>query len=204
MAKYTTSKKDTVASLAEKYGVTRKRLRDLNADTLGHKGDDHRIGRDQAIGKGTSLRLGNGVGQPQWKAQLLEDPTYAAFERQFTFNRGKLGSDFIALKEKRKRDSLRQMAMYDEQEKAGLTNIDESAENRGMFRSGRRHVDRGDLVNRMDDTRQRYTDQGNEAIEAGRRAKREGITALKNSRSEARLDARSRLSDRDAQTKFGF
>ncbi len=196
MAKYRTSKKDTLRSLAEKYGVTRKRLRDLNPDTkFGKKGK-------KKLGGGDILRLGKGVGTPMWRSEVLQDPTYAAFERQFEYNRGKLGSDFVALKDKLKRDLQRQEGIYDQQRIQGHRGIDESMDNRGIFRSGQRHVERGQLSNRIDDTRQRFIDSQGETREEGRRAKREGISSLKRQRAEERVNARSRLTDRDATTKY--
>lgn len=139
---------------------------------------------------------------PEWKSELLADPTYAAFERQFEYNRGKLGSDFIALKERLKRDRQRQKGVWQQQRKQGLQGINESMENRGLFRSGQRHLERGELKNRIADQRQRFIDQQGETREEARRTKRESISNLKRQRAEERVNARARLSDKDATTKF--
>lgn len=203
MAKYQAGKKDTLAALAEKYGVTRKRLRELNPDVKFGKAKK-KGGQGFQDLAGQTIRLGKGVGQPMWRAEILEDPTYAAFERQFEFNRGRLGSDFLALKDRIMRDRVRQQGIYDQQFAEGLRGINQSMENRGLFRSGMRSVEEGRLKNRIDDTRQRFIDNQNETVEEARRQKREGISDLKRQRAEERLGARTRLTDRDAQTKYGY
>lgn len=202
MAKYTTKKKDTLKSLAEKWGVTRKRLRELNPDVKFGKSKKKGGKGFKKLDPGQVLKLGKGVGVPQWKAELLEDPTYAAFDRQFDYNRSKLQSDFIALKDRLKRDLERQEGVFQEQERQGLEGIDRSMENRGLYRSGQRGIERGELSNRIADSRQRFIDTQGETREEARRAKREGIADLKRRRAEERLQARTRLTQRDAETKF--
>ena len=137
-----------------------------------------------------------------WRAEVLQDPTYAAFERQFEYNRSKIGSDFIALKERLKRDAERYDVKHRMDRRDGLQGINKSMENRGLYRSGQRHTERGDLKNRFSMNRQNFRDEQGERREEARRNKREGIADLKRDRAEERLDARSRLTDRDATTEY--
>lgn len=203
MAKYSAGKKDTLKSLAEKYGVTRKRLRSLNEDISFGK-SKKKGGEGFKSLKGQEIRLGKGVGTPKWRSEILADPTYAAFERQFDYNRGKLGSDFIALKNRLGRDLQRQQGIYDQQLIEGQRGVDETMDNRGLFRSGQRHIDRGRVKNNIDDQRQRFIDTQGETREEARRQKREAIADLKRQRGEQRLQARDRLTMKDAETKYGF
>lgn len=202
MAKYTTGKKDTLKSLAEKYGVTRKRLRELNPDVTFGKSKKFGGKGFKTLDPDQVLRLGAGIGVPEWRSEILEDPSYAAFDRQFDYNRSKIQSDFIALKDRLKRDLQRQEGVYQDQTRQGLEGIDQSMENRGLFRSGQRGIKRGELQNRIADQRQRFIDSQGETREEARRTKREGIADLKRRRAEERLGARTRLTDRDATTKF--
>jgi len=143
-------------------------------------------------------------GMPKWKAELYEDPAYAAFDRNFEYNRSKVQDSFINLKNRLKRDLLRQDTRYDQQRVEGERGIDRSMENRGLYRSGQRHVGIGRMNNKIDFEREHFISGQGEAREEGRRAKQDAIGSLKRQRAEERINARSRLTDRDATTKYGI
>ena len=158
----------------------------------------HQMGNDNF----TTEAPAEEAGVPKWKAKLLQDPKYAAFLRKFDFDRDVLHDNFQALKDRQKRELARQDVTFDRDLTRNLEGVDRATDNRGMFRSGQRHLDRGTATSDMALARQRYVDEQGENREAGRRAKREGIASLKRSRSEERLGARERLSMRDAETEY--
>lgn len=201
MAKYLAKKGDTLKKLAKKYGVKRKTLRELNPDMKFGKAKS-KGGEGFAKLKGEEIRLGEGVGTPMWKTELLQDPKYAGFLRKFDFDRDVLGDQFQALKDRQARELVRKDVEFDNQLIDNHQRINENADSRGLFRSGQRHIDRGDATSKMALKRQSYVDSQGEAREEGRRAKREGIAELKRKRSEERLGARERLSVRDAETEY--
>lgn len=214
MAKYRTTKGDTLKSLAKRYGVKRKTLRELNEDVQfggakkkGHKGF-------QKLDKGTILKLGADVkrkdldprnqvrpGQLR-RAELLQDPKYAAFLRNFDYDRSMLRSDFAADRAAEYRELDRMGSEWDYQLDENLRGVDRAMANRGVFRSGQRHLERGRSVNDIDRLRQRYRDQMNERILSGQRTRDRGIADLKRARDEERLGARERLTLRDAETEY--
>lgn len=199
MARYRTTKKDTLRKLAKKYGVTRKRLRQLNPDVkFGKKGGRKKIGAD------TVLKLGKGVGTPFWRSEIMQDPTYAAFDRQFDYNRGNIRSDFLALKEKQKVDLMRQDVNFENSRRVGLQGVDRSMDNRGVFRSGQREVQRGEVRDNVARARTQFIDQQGDTLRKARVDKQRAIGDLKRRRAEERVAARTRLTDRDAETKYGI
>jgi len=204
MAKYRTKKGDTLRSLSKKYGVKRKKLRKLNPDMKFGKAKSKGGKGFKKFDKDTVLKLGKGVGQPFWKSEVLQDPTYAAFDRNFEYNRSKVHDEFLALKDKLARDLVRQDARYDQQRVEGTRGVNRSMDNRGLYRSGQRHMGLGRMNNKIDFEREQYVSGQGEVREEGRRKKQEAIGDLKRQRAEERLGARSRLTARDAETKYGI
>lgn len=204
MAKYRAKKGDTLKKLAKKYGVSRKQLRELNPDIKFGKAKKKGGKGFKNIDKDTLLRLGKGVGQPIWKSEILQDPGYAAFDRNFEYNRSKLQDAFLTYRDQQKVDRERAMADFLDQQTKSARNIDTNASQRGMFRSGQRHVSHGRLQNDMDRLRGKFDASQADSLEEARRRKREGIGDLKRKRAEERLSARDRLTMRDAETKYGF
>lgn len=174
MAKYVASEGDTLKSLAKKYGLTRKRIRALNPDMVfgkgkkyGGKGFRDLDGRTIRLGKAVSrkdidsenqFQRPQDMGPTDRMGEILQDPKYAAFLRNYDYDIAKIRSDFTSLGDRLDRDLVRQDALYDQQRTEGLRGVDRSMENRGLFRSGQRHMNRGRVVNDIDMARQRYRD----------------------------------------------
>jgi len=200
MGKTRTKKGSTLRKLSKKYGVKGKTLRELNPDMKGQWGKKGK----KKLDKDTMIRLGKGVGIAPWRAELLEDPTYAAFDRNFEFNRDSVHDSFQRLKDRQRIDLTRQDARFDKQRIDNTRQIDRGMEDRGLYRSGQRGIETGRMNNDIDVSRREFTGQQKDARIAGRQAKQEALGALKRNRAEERIGARSRLTERDAQTKYGF
>ena len=203
MAKYTTTKNDTLRSLAARFGVTTKALRTGNVATM--KGDWGGKGKKK-LTLGTVIKLGTGVGRGQARrAELLTDSSYAAFLRQYKSSRDSVKSTFQALKDQQDDVDLpRFVVNNDRVTDRNLGDINEESDSRGMFRSGERERDR---ATEEGDSTMRYTnftgDQSSE-LERERRKKQDTLTGMKLARAEERVDARSRITDREATTKYGL
>lgn len=198
MGRYVAKKNDTLAKIARRYGVDRKTLRKLNKDTkFGKAGNWKDI-------KGEELRLGKGVGQPQWKAELMQDPKYAAFQRQFAFDYDKIKDDFIRLRQRQGRDLARMEPVWQRQREDAFRNIDQSFGSRGLYRTGARVLGRGRADSSITQARQGYIDAQGEALEQARYDKHAALNQLKRNRSNERLATRERLALRDAETKYGY
>ncbi len=218
MAKYVASQGDTLKSLAKKYGLTRKRIRALNPDLKFGKGK--KLG-----GKGfkdlseQTIRLGKAVerdaidpgnqytrehARRDRKAELLQDPKYAAFLRNFDHDISTARGDFTSFSDRLDRDLERQDVLYDQQRTDGLRGVDRSMDNRGLFRSGQRGMERGRVINDIDLARQRHQDDVGERRLSAQRDRDTAVGDLRRARDEERLGARERLTMRDAETRFGF
>lgn len=203
MAKYVGKKGDTLGKLARRYGLTKKQLRKLNPDVKFGKRKS-KGGKGFRALKGQEIRLGKGVGQPRWKAELLQDPKYSAFLRQFDYDKDKLNNDFIETKNRQARDLARQEDIFREDLINRHRGIDRDSSSRGMFRSGERARTRGRATNELNAERQRFIDIQGEDREEARRNKREAIAGLKRDKMEEKLAARERLTLRDANTEYGY
>lgn len=200
MAKYRTSKGDTLKSLAKQYGVTRKRLRNLNPDfDFGNK----KRGFNK-IKKGSLMRLGKGVGTPLWQSEILQDPTYDAFLRSKNYNTGRLNSDFETLKTDLDVKLKRQDNIYANNRIQGMRGIDQSASSRGMYRSGARGRERNRFDERATSTLNTFVNRQSDLRDAGRRKMEAGEGDWTRKDTDAKQAARTRLTDRDAQTKYGY
>lgn len=205
MAKYTAEAGDTLAKLARRYGVKRRSLRELNPDLKFGKGKKAG-GQGWRDLDGQELRLGKGVGmgKPGWKGVLMQDPKYAAFLRNFDVQRDLTQDRFLQLRDRQNRELERMEPVWSRQREDAFRNVDRSMDSRGVFRSGQRHIERGLRESAIAQARQGYIDQQGEAREAARRSKKEELMGLKRSKMEEKLGARTRLSERDAQTRYGF
>ena len=201
MAKYTAKQGDTLRKLAKKYGVTRKELRELNPDVKFGKGKKKGGKGFKDLGD-QEIRLGPGVGPRGGK--LLQDPKYSAFLRNFDYQRDKLQSDFIEFKNRQSRDLARQEPLWARQREDAFRGIDTGAENRGLYRSGQRLLDRGRANSALMQQRQGYIDAQGEAREEARRTKQSGIADLKRRKAEEKLQAGERLTMRDANIEYGY
>ena len=203
MAKYTTTKNDTLRSLAARFGVTTKALRTGNVATM--KGNWGGKGKKK-LTPGTVIKLGTGVGRGQARrAELLTDSSYAAFLRQYKSSRDSVKSTFQALKDQQDDVDLpRFVVNNDRVTDRNLGDINEESDSRGMFRSGERGRDR---ATEAGDSAMRYTnftgDQSSE-LERARRKKKDTLAGMKLARAEERVDARSRITDREATTQYGL
>jgi len=202
MAKYTTTKNDTLRSLAARFGVTTKALRTGNVATM--KGNWGGKGKKK-LTPGTVIKLGAGVGRGQARrAELLTDSSYAAFLRQYKSSKDSVKSTFQALKDQQDVDLTRFNVNNDRVTDRNLVDIDEEADSRGMFRSGERGRDR---ATEAGDSAMRFTnftgDQSSE-LERARRKKQDTLAGMRLARGEERIDARSRITDREATTKYGL
>ena len=203
MAKYTTTKNDTLRSLAARFGVTTKALRTGNVATM--KGDWGGKGKKK-LTPGTVIKLGTGVGRGQARrAELLTDSSYAAFLRQYKSSRDSVKSTFQALKDQQKLVDLpRFVVNNDRVTDRNLGDINEESDSRGMFRSGERERDRateeGDSTMRLTN----FTGDQSSELERARREKANVLAGMRLSRAEERVDARSRITDREATTKYGL
>ena len=203
MAKYTTTKNDTLRSLAARFGVTTKALRTGNVATM--KGNWGGKGKKK-ITPGTVIKLGTGVGRGQARrAELLTDSSYAAFLRQYKSSRDSVKSTFQALKDQQELVDLERFVVNNDRvTDRNLVDINEESDSRGMFRSGERGRDR---ATEEGDSTMRYTnftgDQSSE-LERERRKKQDTLTGMKLARAEERVDARSRITDREATTQYGL
>ena len=203
MAKYTTTKNDTLRSLAARFGVTTKALRTGNVATM--KGNWGGKGKKK-ITPGTVIKLGTGVGRGQARrAELLTDSSYAAFLRQYKSSKDSVTSTFQALKDQQDLVDLpRFNTENDRITSQNLNTINESAEDRGMTRSGQRYTDRareeGDSAMRLTT----FTGEQASELERARREKAYTLAGMRLARAEERVDARSRITDREATTQYGL
>tara|TARA_R110000787_G_scaffold12753_1_gene40942 strand:+ start:484 stop:996 length:513 start_codon:yes stop_codon:yes gene_type:complete len=155
---------------------------------------------------GTVIKLGTGVGRGQARrAELLTDSSYAAFLRQYKSSRDSVKSTFQALKDQQDDVDLpRFVVNNDRVTDRNLGDINEESDSRGMFRSGERERDR---ATEEGDSTMRYTnftgDQSSE-LERARREKANVLAGMRLSRAEERVDARSRITDREATTQYGL
>ena len=211
MAKHVGSQGDTLKSLAKRYGLTRKRIRTLNPDVKFGKGKKFG-GKGFKDLDGQMLRLGKTIKRSDIDegnrydrtSEILQDPKYAAFLRNYDYDIAKIRSDFTSLGDRLDRDIERQGAMFDQQRIDGLRGVDRSMENRGLFRSGQRHMERGRTINNIEMARQRYNDDVGERRLSAQRDRDTRIADLGRARDEERLGARERLTMRDAETRYGF
>lgn len=131
--------------------------------------------------------------------ELYEDPAYSAFMRSLRARESEVREDLDFTRSRIERQRLLASDLRDRQIEQGTDRINQSAESRGMFRSGGRLRDlaenRADIDRNFSRQELGFADQ---EAEATRRATRQ-LAQGSRSRDEAEIAARNRLTQRSIQ-----
>ena len=209
MARYVSRKGDTLKALAKEYGVSVKELKKRNPKLAD-------MAKKAELDRDTIIKLGRGTGRGTEDAFTSkedalaeiarreavrgrrslegEDPSFAAFMRQFRFDKKQIKAALKAQRQAYANRIGRARDTYREQERTGLQGIDTSAENRGLYRSGQRLIDRNDLRARVGLQRDNELGAIRDQRAQTEREAAEKLSRLRRDRAEAELGSRERLS----------
>lgn len=211
MARYTVQQHARLRDIAYSAGISVDRLLKLNPQLL----DENQNVKDDITGLELKLGKGNEIDRSKLRERLaprrqearnerlMQDTGFAAFMRQMGFDATEIENSFLATKEELKAQRMKQMPLFADQAMKEEERVNQSAEASGMFRSGQRLADVSDAVTQVDVRRQDFLDGLRETRRTAREEKNRGLAALERERAEQEIAAAERLTQRDAQTRFG-
>ena len=130
---------------------------------------------------------------------LYEDPAYAVYMRNMRQREATIEADRKARAREIENQRVIANAGIDEQQRQGMRNINDSAEARGMYRSGGRISDRADLAKNLAVTRaQTELASTTQQNELNRTAASE-LASLSRGRDEQEVETRQRLTNQSIQ-----
>ncbi|MEM7536261.1 MAG: hypothetical protein AAF639_29020, partial [Chloroflexota bacterium] len=118
---------------------------------------------------------------------------YAAFLRQMEFDETGIQTALERARTAASSNIASQSPMFDLQRKQAARNIDNEAESRGMFRSGRRLERRSEARDAIDLNQRRFEEGQRNSVLGAEQTAADQIARLRRQRAEQELSARNRL-----------
>jgi len=199
MATYTVKAGDTLSKIAAQYGTTWQELQKLNAIK---NANVIRSGQSITL-PGESVAATTGSGEPDYEVDIMQDPKYAAYKAQFDYDRDILRSDYDAAKERLDRDITAKEDDWSYDRDTAKKKVDLDFRERGLFRAGARFDERAHKLNAVELTRGQYLRDIDEKKGSLTSAFNKDQSMISGAETREKLEARQRLSLRDAEATYG-